>query len=99
MRVSQSLLSLPTHQSSPIATSTMLQTSPSHLSVSTTDKGFFVPPLDVERFDGSFKHFCLVKRLVLDPDLLRIGGRDVSLHSLHEEVMENRGYDIREVRD
>jgi len=62
----------------------MLQTSPSHLLVTTMDDVFFVPPLDVERFNGSLKHFFSVKWLVLGPELLCVGGRGVNLHSLYD---------------
>ena len=77
----------------------MQPTSPSQYLITAPDNELVVPPLDTERFDGSFGHFCSVKRLVLDRELLRVGGSRVDLHSLHAEVMENRGYDIREVRD
>jgi len=72
----------------------MQPVSPPHFSINTAD----VLPLDVERFDGSFEYFCAVKRLVLDQELLRVKERNVSLHSLHAEVMKHRGYNIHEVR-
>lgn len=56
-----------------------------------------VPPLDARRFDGSFQHFCSVKRLVPDRKLLNIGGKEVYLHSLHEVVMIRRGHGNEEV--
>ena len=77
---------------------TMMSDSPPHFLINTADNGFLVPPLDVERFDGSFKYFCTAKRLELDRELLHVRGRKVILHSLHAEVMRHRGYDIHEVR-
>ena len=76
----------------------MLPVSPPHVLINTTDSGLSVPPLDVKRFDESFEYFCTAKRLVLDRELLHVKGEEVNLHSLHKEVMRNRGYDIHEVR-
>lgn len=61
------------------------------------DPGLSVPPLDAERFRGSFRHFRSVKQLALDRKLLHVGGEEVNLHSLHEEFMRHRGYDPGEV--
>lgn len=58
-----------------------------------------IPPLDVKRFKGSFDHFCSVKGLNLDQEPLRVGGKEVVLHSLHEKVIDNRGYEVHEVPD
>ena len=76
----------------------MLPESPSQFLTNGANKEFSIPPLDTERFEGSYGHFCTAKRLVLDRELLYAGGRKVSLHSLHEEVMKQQGYDIHEVR-
>jgi len=73
-----------------------MPTSSSHFLATATNNGLAVPPLDAERFDGSYKHFCTAKRLKFDRELLSLRGRKISLHSLHEEVMNNRAYDIRE---
>lgn len=93
---------MPTHPTRPqnltTCTKIMLPVSPPHVLINTADSGLSVPPLDVKRFDGSFEYFCTAKRLVLDRKLLHVKGEEVNLHSLHEEVMRNRGYDIHEVR-
>jgi len=75
-----------------------MPTSPSQFLMTTPDKGILVPPLDVEKFNGSFEYFRSVKRLAVDRELLSVGRGEVNLHSLHVEVMRNRGYDTREVR-
>jgi len=92
-RVPQFLLSLPTHENSVTSTTTMLSRPFSRFSTTTADEGLSVPPLDEGRFKGSFRHFCLTKRLTPDQELLRIGGREVKLHSLHEAFIKHRGYD------
>lgn len=56
------------------------------------------PPLDFRRFDGSFKHFCSVKRMEVDRKLVA-GGKEIHLHALHEGVMKHKGQGIDEVRD
>ena len=50
-----------------------------------------VPPLDRNRFNGSYKHFCQTKKLVLDDRLMAIQGRTIDLHLLHVEVMNAGG--------
>ncbi|KAF9645213.1 hypothetical protein BDM02DRAFT_3120579 [Thelephora ganbajun] len=74
----------------------MLSTPPPQFLITAMDKGLSVPPLDAEKFNGSFKHFCSVKRLMLDWELLHVAGRKVNLYSLHEEIMRHRAYDIRQ---
>ena len=49
-----------------------------------------IPPLSPTRFDGSFGHFCDVKGF--ERTTPHVGQREVSLHSLHEQVMKHRGY-------
>ena len=49
-----------------------------------------VPPLDRTRFQGSYRHFCLTKKLAIDGAVLNIGGKQVDLHTLHEEVLKLR---------
>ena len=62
------------------------------------DRQLRVPPLDPQRFEGSFKHFCTIKRLVPDRKLLHVEGKDVRLHALHEGVMIHKGRDTNTVR-
>ena len=50
-----------------------------------------VPPLDRTRFNGSYKHFCQTKKLVLDDRLMAIQGCTIDLHLLHVEVMNAGG--------
>lgn len=61
------------------------------------DKSSDVPPLDERRFNASFTHFCNIKRLGLDQQLLQIGGRQLDLHALHQGFVSHKGYDA-EVR-
>ena len=75
-----------------------MPTSSAHFLATATSNGLAVPPLDAERFGRSYEHFCSAKRLKVDRELLNLRGKKISLHSLHEEVMNNRAYDIREVR-
>lgn len=60
-----------------------------------------IPPLNAERFNGSFNHFCSVKglRVALDLEPPHVGEKEVDFHSLHQEVMNNRGYNANEVPD
>lgn len=51
-----------------------------------------VPALDRTRFNGSYKHFCQTKKLVLDDRLMIIQNRPVDLHLLHTAVMGAGGY-------
>ena len=69
-----------------------------HSSIAIMDKEPSIPPLDKERFNKSFEHFCLVKQLVRDRGLLHVGGKDVNLHFLHAAVMKHQEYDIDRVR-
>jgi len=82
------------------ATTMLPKSPPSHRHFFTTssDNILTIPPLNAERFNGSFRHFCSVKGLVLDREPLQVGEKEVDLHSLHKEVMRNRGYDIGEER-
>lgn len=75
-----------------------MPTSSSHYLATATSNDLTVPPLDADRFGRSYEHFCAAKRLKVDRELLNLRGRKVSLHSLHEKVMNNKAYDIREVR-
>lgn len=52
--------------------------------------GTSVPPLDRSRFQGSYRHFCLTKKLAINEAALNIGGKQVDLHTLHEEVLKLR---------
>jgi len=52
--------------------------------------GSSVPPLDQSRFQGSYRHFCRTKKLVVNEAALNIGGKQVDLHTLHEEVLNLR---------
>ena len=47
-----------------------------------------VPPLDRTRFQDSYRHFCLTKKVVINDAALNIGGKQVDLHTLHEEVFK-----------
>ncbi|KAF9789534.1 hypothetical protein BJ322DRAFT_1105382 [Thelephora terrestris] len=76
--------------------STIPSSSPPQFSKPITNKGMVIPPLDLKRFKGSFKHFCSVKGLVLDQEPLRVGGKELNLHSLHEKVIAHCGYEIAE---
>ena len=49
-----------------------------------------VPPLDRSRFQGSYRHFCATKKLAINDAVLNIGGKQVDLHTLHEEVLKLR---------
>jgi len=61
-----------------------------HLSTIMSNEGPAIPPLNAERFRGSFGHFCTVKGLDRVPE--HVGQREVDLYSLHEQVMKHRGY-------
>ena len=52
--------------------------------------GSSVPPLDRSRFQGSYRHFCSTKKLAINEAALNIGGKQVDLHTLHEEVLNLR---------
>ena len=52
--------------------------------------GTSVPPLDRPRFQGSYRHFCSTKKLVISEAALNIGGKQVDLYTLHEEVLKLR---------
>ena len=52
--------------------------------------GTSVPPLDRSRFQGSYRHFCSTKKLAISEAALNIGGKQVDLHTLHEEVLKLR---------
>jgi hypothetical protein len=52
--------------------------------------GTSVPPLDRIRFQASYRHFCLTKKLAIYDAALNIGGKQVDLHTLHEEVLKLR---------
>jgi hypothetical protein len=52
--------------------------------------GTSVPPLDRSRFEGSYRHFCSTKKLAISEGALNIGGKQVDLHTLHEEVLKLR---------
>lgn len=52
--------------------------------------GMSVPPLDRSRFQGSYRHFCSTKKLAINEAALNIGGKQVDLHALHEEVLKLR---------
>ena len=52
--------------------------------------GTSVPPLDRLRFQGSYRHFCSTKKLQINEASLNIGGKQVDLHALHEEVLKLR---------
>jgi len=52
--------------------------------------GTSVPPLDRTRFQGSYRHFCSTKKLAINEPALNIGGKQVDLHTLHEEVLKLR---------
>ena len=52
--------------------------------------GSSVPPLDRTRFQGSYRHFCSTKKLSINEAALNIGGKQVDLHTLHEEVLNLR---------
>lgn len=74
--------------------------SPHQFFTTPTDSRLSIPPLNAERFSGSFEHFCSVRGLVVDYQLLlRVGEREVDLYSLHKEFMNRRGYNINEVPD
>lgn len=52
--------------------------------------GTTVPPLDRTRFQASYRHFCSTKKLTISEAALNIGGKQVDLHTLHEEVLRLR---------
>jgi hypothetical protein len=58
----------------------------------TATSGAVVPPLDRNRFNGSYRHFCQTKKLKLDNRMLSIQNRPIDLHSLHVEVMNAGGH-------
>lgn len=70
-----------------------------NLFTTTLENDFRIPPLNAQRFNGSFEHFCTVKGLVLDHEPLHMGEKEVNLHSLHSEVMGHQGYNVNEVPD
>ena len=47
-----------------------------------------IPPLDRMRFQGSYRNFCSTKKLAIHEAALDIGGKQVNLHTLHEEVLK-----------
>ena len=55
--------------------------------------GTSVPPLDRSRFQGSYRHFCSTKKLVISEAALNIAGKQVDLYTLHEEVFKLRAID------
>ena len=57
--------------------------------------GTTVPPLDRQRFLGSYRHFCTTKKLAMGEAALNIGGKRVDLHDLHEGVLRLRATDHR----
>ena len=52
--------------------------------------GTAVPPLDRARFQGSYQHFRLTKKLAINEAMLNIGGKQVDLHAIHQEVLKLR---------
>lgn len=56
-----------------------------------------IPPLDADRFRGSLDHFRWVKGLDEHVETQHVGGREVDLHSLHIEFMNNHGYNTKQV--
>ena len=57
---------------------------------STSQSGMVVPPLDRTRFQGSYRHFCTTKKLVINEPALSIRGKSIDLHVLHQEVLKLR---------
>lgn len=52
--------------------------------------GMTVPPLDRNRFQGSYQHFRMTKKLAINEAMLNIGGKTIDLHALHQEVLKLR---------
>jgi hypothetical protein len=50
-----------------------------------------IAPLDKQRFDTSYKQWCLTKNIVHDPRLLSIDNRPIDLFQLHCHVMREGG--------
>lgn len=85
------------YKNSATSTTTVPPHSPFQSSITRMDNEPQVPPLDQTRFTGSFEHFCKVKQLELDRRSLRVGGKVVDLHTLHEAVMNGQGYAVDKV--
>lgn len=51
-----------------------------------------VPPLDRQRFDNTYKAYCLKRNFAFNPASLQIENRQVDLWDLHRLVIEGMGF-------
>ncbi|KAF9474670.1 hypothetical protein BDN70DRAFT_772213, partial [Pholiota conissans] len=56
-------------------------------------------PLDKGRFDAAFKSFCQKRQLRVEPRATTIDGRQVDLHQLHREIIQEGGMNIVDQKD